>query len=107
MDETSIKARKHMEAQVLTRAQQDHTFRQQLAQDPKGVIARELGVTLPDSIQVEVLEESPSEVYLVLPQAPARTGTQLSDAELEGVAGGWSVDNSYECMTRTTDELCT
>lgn len=105
MDEP-INARKQMEAQVLTRAQQDSAFRQQLTQDPKGVIAREMGVTLPDSVNVEVVEETPSKVYLVLPPRAASAGTQLSDAELESVAGGWSIDVSTECTTRDPNTPC-
>lgn len=99
-------ARKQTEAQVIARAQQDSAFRQQLAQDPKGAIAREMGITLPDSVNVEVVEESPSKVYLVLPAQTAQAGSQLSDAELENVAGGWSVDNSLECATRDTSVPC-
>ena len=50
---------------------------------------------MPEQIRVEVLEESPSTVYLVLPPPVAGTGTELSDAELEAVAGGWS--NTADC----------
>lgn len=85
-------ARQQAEAQLIARAQQDPAFRQELIADPKAVFARELGVTLPDSIRIEVLEETPAQVYLILPRAVAQPGTQLSEAELEGVSGGWSED---------------
>lgn len=98
--------RKQTEAQVIARAQQDASFRQRLTKDPKGAISRELGITLPDSVNVEVVEETSSKVYLVLPPRAASAGSQLSDAELEGVAGGWSVDNSLECATRDPGTQC-
>jgi hypothetical protein len=104
--EMCMDSRKQSEAQVITRAQQDSAFRQELLSDPKGVIAREMGVTLPDSVNVEVVEETASKVYLVLPPQAASTGSQLSDAELENVAGGWSIDVSTQCTTRDPNTQC-
>ena len=51
-------------------------------------------MSMPEHLQVQVLEESPSTIYLVLPQSVARTRVELSDAELEG--GGESALN-VEC----------
>ena len=90
MDENTGNARQTLEAQLIDRAMQDETFRQELVRDPKGVFARELGIRLPEHIQVQVLEESPTTVYLVLPQAATGTSTELADVELENVAGGLS-----------------
>ena len=90
MDENTINARKQLEAQLIDRALKDETFRQELVRDPKGVFTRELGITMPEQIQVQVLEESPTTVYLVLPRSVASAGTELSDADLEAVAGGWT-----------------
>ena len=39
---------------------------------------------------MQVLEESPSTVYLVLPPPVPGAGAELSDADLEAVAGGWT-----------------
>jgi hypothetical protein len=73
-----------------------------LVRDPKGVFARELGITIPENIHARVLEERPAQVYLVLPQAPASAGAELSDTELEAVAGGgWS--ETTECYCEQTD----
>ena len=88
MDEQQVNARKQLEAQLIARALQDEAFRQELLRDPKGIFARELGITMPEHIQVQVLEESPTTVYLVLPQLVTGAGNELSDVELEDVAGG-------------------
>jgi hypothetical protein len=66
--------------------------------NPKAVIARELGVPIPASVEIRVVEETPSSAYLVLPAAPVRAGQELSEQELEAVAGGyWSADCSGGC----------
>jgi hypothetical protein len=103
MDEKPGNARKALEAQLIDRAMKDDAFREDLKRDPKGVFARELGISVPEHINVEVVEESPSKVYLVLPQTPVSTGVELSDAELEAVAGGWS-SGSTDCGTCGGDE---
>ena len=98
MDENPATTRQPLEAQLIDRALQDEAFRQELVRDPKGVFARELGIAIPEHIQVQVLEESPTTVYLVLPQPVPEAGAELSDEELAAVAGGWSLD-STECAT--------
>lgn len=90
-------ARQTLEGQVLERAAKDPEFREQLKQDPRGTVSRDFGVQVPPDITVEVLEETPAKVYLVLPTLPARRGQELTTQDLEAVAGGWSA--STECQT--------
>ena len=88
MDESKMNARQTLEAQLIDRAMKDETFRQELLRDPKGVFARELGIQMPENIDVQVLQESPSTVYLVLPPPAQSVGAELSETELDAVAGG-------------------
>jgi hypothetical protein len=80
--------------QLIARAWKDEAFKEELLRDPKGVLARELaqlqpGATLPADIQIQVVEETPSTRYLVLPAKPAiESGDELSEADLQSVAGG-------------------
>lgn len=83
-------ARQSIETQVIDRAAKDPEFREQLKQDPQGTVARELGVQVPSEITVDVVEETPTRVYLVLPPVPGQPGQALSDQDLEAVAGGWT-----------------
>ncbi len=106
MDENRVTARKRLEAQLIDRAMKDELFREELVRDPKGVFARELDINVPASLTVEVLEEGPATVYLVLPQLPANVGMELSDQELEAVAGGgWSASTA-ECGSCAETDCC-
>jgi hypothetical protein len=82
--------RRDFEARIVAKAWKDDAFRQQLVSDPKGTLAREMGIEkLPDNITVRVIEESPTEYVLILPPHPREKGAgELSDADLAEVAGG-------------------
>src|SRR3712207_4308512 len=104
MDTNTETARKQMEAQVLDRAMKDATFRQELLHDPKGVLARELQRPIPAHLTVQVLEESPPTIYLVLPRGPVSAGAELADADLEEVAGRSTVDRREPaCFNQGTE----
>jgi hypothetical protein len=45
-------------------------------------------------VEIQVVEETPTTAYLVLPAGPVRAGQELSDQELEAVAGGWTAYNA-------------
>lgn len=77
-------SRAEAEQRIRERAASDAEFRDQLKADPRSALASELGVEIPDQVSVHVHEESMSEVHLVLPPAQE----DLSDADLEAVAGG-------------------
>jgi len=59
----------------------DAGLRDALRQDPRATIKRVLGIEVPGDVEVEVLEETPRKLYLVLPAAR----TELSDEELDQV----------------------
>jgi hypothetical protein len=84
MNEAEITTRAQLERRLAARAAADAEFRARLLAEPKQAIAEEVGIEVPGEVAVEVLEESPGQVYLVVP-AP---GEALSDEQLAEVAGG-------------------
>ena len=72
--------RREAEQQIVSKALTDPQFKAKLKSDPKGTLESELGVKLPGNLNVNVVEEAPDSVYLVLPNSGG--GAELSEAEL-------------------------
>ena len=89
MSEASGRA--EMERRLIEKSLEDEAFRRRLIEDPKGAVEQELGKRLPEEVRVVTVEESANTIYLVLPSIPmaGTEGAELSDQELESVAGGW------------------
>jgi hypothetical protein len=83
------KLRQKMEQQLIEKAMKDESFRKQLVEDPKSTFELEMGVILPESLKVKVLQEDQHNLYLVLPKMQSEAGeSELTEAELSSVAGG-------------------
>ena len=75
-------------------ATQNPKYREALQNDAKDVITRQLNADLPASVKVSVVEDTTDTMHIVLPHVPAE-GDELSDADLESVAGGFL--DRYTC----------
>lgn len=71
---------------LTAKAPAEPAFRQALLKNPKAAVEKEFGVALPAGRKLKVVEENATTNYLVL---PATSSDELSEAELEAVAGGW------------------
>ena len=78
--------KKHNE--LIQKLWKDAKFKKEFLKDPKKYLAEAYGTKLPDDIKIEVVEETKGKHYFVLPVNPADYGNDLSDAQLEEVAGG-------------------
>jgi hypothetical protein len=95
------------ERRLVQRSLEDEEFRQRLLDDPKGTIEQELGSRLPESIDVRVVEETADTIYLVLPSAsPLGQGSEISDQELDAVAGGTQDVEVTGSTCYAEDPLC-
>ena len=83
--------RQEMEDRLIQRSLEDESFRQRLLADPKRAVEEELGTRLPEDLQVVAVEETADTAYLVLPSrsTEAQEAGELSNRDLEAVAGGW------------------
>ena len=75
---------------LIQKSLEDESFRGRLLADPKVTIEREFGSKLPEDLEVRVVEETRDTVYLVLP--PSKAPGELSEVDLDAVAGGRMVD---------------
>ena len=67
---------------IVDKSSTDSAFRQQL-QNPSATISAELGITLPDSMKIEVHESDMLTVHLALPPDP-----NVTEEQLEAVSAG-------------------
>ena len=73
--------------QIVAKAWQDDGFKKRLLANPSAIL-KERGLEVPAGVQLRVVENTDQVVHLTLPAKP-RKG-ELSDEQLEGVAGGKS-----------------
>jgi Nitrile hydratase, alpha chain len=89
MSNDIIVSRKDVREALVRTALKDEFFRDSLVANPKLAVERALGTELPEDMEVVVLQDADDKMFIVLPmQLPFETG-DLSDAELEKIAGGF------------------
>lgn len=72
-----------MRQHLADRAIEDADFHQRLISDPKGVIADEFGVELPENLTIVVHQNDANTYHLSLPAGP-----ELNEEQLEMIAAG-------------------
>ena len=78
-----MKSGDEMLRQIVDKSAVDAEFRQQLLADPKTAITAELGITMPESMNVVVHESDMQTVHLALPPDP-----NITEEQLEAVSAG-------------------
>jgi hypothetical protein len=72
-------------ARIAEESDRDSGFRARLLADPRGVISELTAVQIPETVNITVHEESPTDIHLVLENDVA----ELSEEDLQLVSGGW------------------
>jgi hypothetical protein len=88
MSGQQAQTRKDIESHIIAKAWKNEAFKQELLTNSKAVINKEFGIELPDELNVSVYEENPTSLYFVLPLRPQTEGQEVSQEELESIAGG-------------------
>jgi hypothetical protein len=84
VNDAQVPSRRDLEDKIVARAWADEDFRERLKADPHAAVADETGITVPESLQLEVFEETPEKGYLVIPV----NRTEMSVEQLESASGG-------------------
>ncbi len=98
-DEES-KRRNELLESLISRAWSDELFKARLIKDPVKAIEEELGLRIPDFINVKVLQETADTRYIVLPYHPAEDEDELDDSDLDQVSAGMSRIDPQICGGR-------
>jgi hypothetical protein len=83
--------RKDVEAKIVALARKDDDFRQKFLADPKGQFEEKLGTKLPPSLKMTAHAEDENSLHFAIPMKPPQKLDELSDQDLEKVAGGTDV----------------
>ncbi|HEU6453539.1 MAG TPA: NHLP leader peptide family RiPP precursor [Gemmatimonadaceae bacterium] len=89
--EQYVAQRIERDRRVLDRALADPDFRAKLVASPHSSLSELYGVTIPENADVRVFEESDDGHYVVIPPDMSSVSQELTDEQLEAVAGGWFV----------------
>ena len=68
---------------IVEKSALDDEFRRALLANPKSTISEELGITIPDSMNIEIHESDMQTVHLALPPDP-----NLTEEQLEAISAG-------------------
>ena len=90
----AVPTRSEVEAIIAERIAADPAFRDALLADPRAVISEIIGIDIPDTVYVDLHEESLTQIHLTIPSS-----AEVSESDLELVAGGicWSEGNCKAC----------
>jgi hypothetical protein len=80
-------------AKIVAHAWKDARFKEKLLKNPKAAL-KEMGMDVPENIEVRVVEEKANSVTFLLPKAPAEA-RELSERDLQKMAGG---DSGMRCV---------
>ena len=99
-----LNKRIELEKALISQAWSNPAFKEQLISNPRQVFSQILGSEIPDTLDINVVEESGNSFTLVIPPTPEeeQASEELTDEALEAVAGGdWVITkNSKQFMDR-------
>jgi hypothetical protein len=90
-----------LQQELVEKALKNDVFRKALLANPKATLESEFGVTLPDALQIEVHQEAPNLLHIVLPTAQNASET-ATESTLTGESSWQAWGHATECMLECT-----
>jgi hypothetical protein len=90
-----------LERELIEKALKDATFHKALLANPKSTLESEFGVTLPDGLQIQVHQEEPNLLHIVLPTG-AVASDELTVPELTAASGWQAWGQATLCLLECT-----
>jgi len=78
-----MKSGSEMLQHIVEKSALDAEFRKQLLADPKSTICDELGITMPESMNIKIHESDMQTVHVALPPDP-----NITEEQLEAISAG-------------------
>jgi hypothetical protein len=91
MAEEAPVTRRDIEQKIVALAWKDEDFRRKFLADPKQQFEERLGTKLPVALRMAAWQEDENNLHFVIPQKPNVDIAELSDEDLEKIAGGIDV----------------
>jgi len=84
--------RRDLETKIIVKAWEDEAFRTRFLAEPKAMFEERLGVKLPETLTITAHAEDAEHLHFVIPAKPDIDFDELSDEDLEKIAGGTLVE---------------
>jgi len=88
---TAPMTRRDLETKIIVKAWEDEGFRSRFLAEPKILFEERLGVKLPETLTITAHAEDAGHLHFVIPAKPDIDLDELSDEDLEKIAGGTGV----------------
>ena len=98
-------SRRQIEDKIVARAWTDDDFREKFLADPKEQFEEHLGTKLPDALVMTAYAEDANHLHFVIPAKPKIDLDELSDEDLEKVAGGVDIITTFGMALSTVGAL--
>jgi hypothetical protein len=98
--ETQAPNRRDMETALIEKCWKDPEFKKAVINDPRTLLEQRTGRKLPPNLKIYIHEEDANTLHLTIPPSPTNV-TELSEDELESVAGGTEITLIYTAVFAT------
>ncbi len=79
-------------------ASENAEYRKALIENPRDIVSKQFVMDIPENVTIKIVEDTAETLHIVLPHS-VESGEELSDADLEAVAGGHTFVKDASCQS--------